>query len=108
MIRETTNPKYLSPTQIFVPHKVYERPGRSEPDFASQSSRDMAKPGYVTHNFRDRAPNTTPSREPEPIQESRPRATSLRLKDQAPDAPLWLIVDRVTGHIMARGGGSRS
>lgn len=107
MILETTNPKYRTKSYAWPVHQVVVRPGMGEAQWCSEASRDMAKPGYVTHNFLDRAPNTIPSREPEPdARADRPKATSLRLRDEHPHAPLWLIVDRITGHIMARVRGS--
>lgn len=105
MILETTNPKYLTASQNWPVHQVVVRPGMGEAEWCSQSSREMSKPGYTAHNFKDRAPDAIPNREPEP-RAIRQQATSLRLKDEAPDAPLWLIIDRITGHILARVRGS--
>lgn len=108
MIRETTNPKYLHHSQNFIAHRVYDRStqghGPADPEFISQGSRNWAKGRLDTQNFRDRLPNQKPIREPEP--KSRPSGSSLWVADESHDAPLWLILDRVTGHVFARVRGS--
>lgn len=106
MIRETTNPKYLNHTQKFRPYKVYERSGPSEPEYLSQASRDWSQGKLSTENFRDRLPHEAPIREPEPDSNPRPKGSSIWIADQSPDAPLWYIKDRTTGHILARVRGS--
>ena len=106
MILETTNPKYVQRPQHSGRTRFYERPASEvyDGDFVSAGSRLMAKGECQSEKFRDRAPNAKPSREPEP--RSRPIGSSLTLFDEAHDAPLWLIRDRVTGHIFARVRGS--
>lgn len=107
MILETTNPKYQQRPQIPAFRKVYLTSGReAESDFVSAGSRAMARGELQTENFVDRLPHEAPkpilNREPP----SRPRGSSLCLFDEAHDAPLWLIVDALTGHIFARVRGS--
>lgn len=120
MILETTNPKYQTRPQIPAGRKVYLTTGREpESDFVSAGSRAMARGELQTEQFADRPPapfvldpasgrhhqlplQGNPNREPEP----KSRGSSLQLFDEAHDAPLWLIIDVVTGAVFARVRGS--
>jgi hypothetical protein len=106
MIRETTNPKYHQPAQHSGRVRMLpDRPAAQiyDGDFVSAGSRDMSK-GKPQEPFVDRKPHEAPSREPEP--KSRPSGSSMWIADEAPDAPLWLVKDRTTGHVFARVRGS--
>lgn len=107
MILETTNPKYQTRPLIPAGRKVYLTTGReAESDFVSEGSRAMARGELQTEQFVDRKPHEAPIRNREP--EPRVRGSSLCLFDEAYDAPVWLIIDHVTGVVFARVRGSLS
>lgn len=122
MILETTNPKYKTRPQIPAGRKVYvQMQDRADLEFISEGSRSMARGELQTEQFADRPPapfvrdpasgrhrqlplqgNTIRNLEPEP----KTRGSSLQLFDEAHDAPVWLIIDVVTGAVFARVRGS--
>ncbi|WP_037079284.1 hypothetical protein [Neorhizobium vignae] len=105
MILETTNPKCQTRPQIPAGRKFYtNQQERSDLEYISEGSRSMARGELQTEHFVDRKPHEAPipNREPEP----RPRGSSLCLFDEAHDAPLWLIIDIITGAVFARVRGS--
>lgn len=111
MILETTNPLYHQRPQIPAGKKFYGPRNSAEiydGDFVGAGSRSMARGDAPDIGFKDRAPTEAPltiqSLEPEPS--LRPRGSSMWLADEAPDAPLWMIKDLLTGHVMARVRGS--
>jgi hypothetical protein len=109
MILETTNPKYKQRPQISAGKKFYGPRDPSEiydGDFVSAGSRSMARGEAADPTFVDRKPHEAPkpNRELEP--RDRPRGSSMWLADEAHDAPMWLIIDLHTGHVMARVRGS--
>lgn len=97
-ILETTNPAYFQRPQVPASRVFYERKPSEiyDGDFVSQGSRDMARGVEPQHEY-----------EPEPQpQFSRPNGPSMWIADEYPDAPRWLVIDRTTGHVMARVRGS--
>ncbi len=105
MILETTNPKYFQKPLVPAHRRVYLTTGReAESDFVSEGSRAMARGELQTEQFVDRKPHEAPipNREPEP----RRIGSSLTLFDEAHDAPVWLIIDIITGVVFARVRGS--
>lgn len=105
MILETTNPKYKTRPQIPAGRKFFlPVQDRSDLELISEGSRAMARGELQTEQFVDRLPHEAPKRNLEP--EPKPRGTSLCLFDEAHDAPLWLIIDHVTGVVFARVRGS--
>jgi hypothetical protein len=107
MILETTNPKYKTRPQIPAGRKFsFATQDRVEAEYMSHGSRAMSRGELQTEQFVDRKPHEAPkpirNREPEP----RPNRSSLTLFNETHDAPLWLIIDRTTGHIFARVRGS--
>lgn len=108
MILETTNPKYKTRAQIPAGKRFYEPRATDhyDGDFVSAGSRAMARGELQTEHFVDRKPHEAPKQNREPEPASRPRCSSLRLFDEAYDAPLWLIIDIQTGAVFARVRGS--
>lgn len=99
MILETTNPKYQQPPQVPGIRKIINRNIEFDDSLGAGSwSRDKAA------NRPDPVP--VPVHEPELDPRPTSRGSSLWIADQDPDAPLWLILDRVTGVTFARVRGS--
>lgn len=98
MILETTNPKYKQPPQVPAVRKIVVRNVEHDDNLGSGSwSKDRAS-GRRERNFHEHDPES----DPRPI----PKGSSIWIADESPDAPLWLILDRVTGVTFARVRGS--
>lgn len=105
MILETTNPKFKTAPLIPAGRKFsFATQDRADLEFISDGSRSMARGELQTEQFVDRLPHQAPIRNREP--EPRANRSSMCLFDEAHDAPLWLIIDRTTGHVFARVRGS--
>ncbi|WP_454287243.1 hypothetical protein [Rhizobium arsenicireducens] len=100
MILETTNPKYAQRAQFCGTRIHYERVEPQEYDGlgGGQWSREVAK----SADFRERHP----IHEPEPELPVVSIGSSIWVADEKPDAPLWFVIDRVTGVTFARVRGS--
>lgn len=96
MILETTNPKYFRPPQVPAVRKVINRVIEFDDSLGAGAwSRDVSAGRVVAH-------------EPEHEPESRiavPKS-SIFIMDERHDAPVWLILDRITGVTFARVRGS--
>ena len=96
-ILETTNPVFFQKPQVPASRRFYERKPAEiyDGDYVSQGSRDMCA---------GRLPKHEPEHEPESF--VRPNGPSMWIADEHPDAPVWLILDVLTGATFARVRGS--
>jgi hypothetical protein len=97
MILETTNPKYAMPAQVPAVRKCV---------FRTIDYDDSLGAGAWSKDRASNRPEIIPEPEHEPEWRVKARPFSIQVLDQAPDADLWLILDRTTGATFARVRGS--